>query len=169
MRRIRPLLAAALLSLSASGLAAQGNDAIHAEVFGPAILGSVNYERVVGGSFSGRVGVGWLPGFDIGSQLQVPLMVNVLAGKGVHRVEVGGGAVLAYALSRGIEEAETVRPGWRRPHAAATLAYRLEPGEASAMHGGIYRVGLTPLFVDGRIYPSIVISAGAYLSAFGDR
>lgn len=168
MRRIIPLLCAALLA-AAPRLAAQGNGnhAVHAEMFGPALLGSVNYERLVGDRFSGRVGVGWLPGIDVGATLQVPVMANVLAGKGVHRLEVGGGAVVVYQLNRGIEEPVTVRPGFRRPYAAATVAYRLEPGAESELHGAIGRIGVTPLYWNGKVFPSITLSAGVYLSAIG--
>lgn len=172
MRPITALLSAAVLALAAApGARAQslGNDALHAEMLGPAILGSVNYERLMGPNLSGRVGLGYLPGFDIGATLQAPLMASVLLGRGVHRLEVGGGPVLVYAINRGIEEDASVRPGFRAPYAAATLAYRHEPGPGSDMHGGIYRIGLTPIYMDGRVYPSIGISAGVYIGAIGRR
>ncbi|HEX6368103.1 MAG TPA: hypothetical protein VF006_04160 [Longimicrobium sp.] len=167
MRRMPALLSAALFSaaLAAPGLHAQGSDAFHVEAFGPAILGSVNYERLVGSHLSARVGVGWMPGFDVGDALHTPMMINVIAGRGKHRVEAGAGAVLVYALNRGIEEEADVRLGFRRTYTTGTLAYRLEPAEGSALHGGIYRVGLTPVYFDGEMYPLFGVSAGFYLSA----
>jgi hypothetical protein len=167
MRRITALLATALLSsaVAAPGLRAQGDDAFHVEVFGASILGSVNYERMIGTNFSARAGVGWMPGFDVGARVQTPLMVNLIAGSGAHRVEAGAGAVLVYAVNRGLEEDESVRAGFRAPYATGTLAYRLEPGEGSALHGGIYRVGFTPAYFDGELHPSFGVSAGFYLSA----
>lgn len=166
MRPTSTLLLTALLStaVAAPGMRAQGNDAVHLEAFGPAILGSVNYERLVGPNLSARVGVGWMPAFDIGDHLHTPLMINVIAGRGEHRLEAGAGAVLVYALNRGVEEDADVRLGFRQPYAAGTLAYRLEPREGSALHGGIYRLGFTPLYADGEVYPFIGLSAGFYIS-----
>jgi hypothetical protein len=167
MRSIARLFSAALLAtaVAAPSVQAQGNDAFHVEVFGASILGSVNYERMIGTNFSARAGVGWMPGFDIRARLHTPLMLNVIAGSGAHRVEAGAGAVVVYALNRGIEEDESVRAGFRAPYATGTLAYRLEPGEGSALHGGIYRVGFTPVYFDGELHPSFGVSAGFYLSA----
>jgi hypothetical protein len=167
MRRIPTLLSAALLSaaIAAPAVHAQhGNDALHAEVGGAAMLGSINYERVIGGSVSARVGLGWLPGLDYGDELLAPLMLNFLAGRGVHRLEVGAGAVLAYGLGGGTEG--DVKPaGWDEGYVAGTLAYRMEPAEGSAFHGGIYRVGFTPVYSHGEMYPLFGVSAGFYLSA----
>jgi hypothetical protein len=165
MRRSTSLLSAALFwaAVAAPGLAAQGDtaagagghgdNAFHVEAFGPSILGSLNYERMIGSNFSARAGVGWMPGFDIGARLHTPLL------------EAGAGAVLVYALKRGIEEDESVQAGFRAPYAAGTLAYRLEPSETSSLHGGIYRVGLTPVYSNGVLYPSFGLSAGFYLSS----
>lgn len=167
MRRIPTLLSAALLSaaFAAPAVHAQhGNNALHAEVGGAAVLGSINYERVIGGSVSARVGLGWLPGLDYGDELLAPLMLNFLAGRGVHRLEVGAGAVLAYALG-GEVEGEVAPAGWEETYAAGTLAYRMEPAEGSAFHGGIYRVGFTPVYNNGEMYPLFGVSAGFYLSA----
>jgi hypothetical protein len=135
------------------------------EVFGPSILGSLNYERMIGTNFSARAGVGWIPGFDVGARLHTPLMLNFIVGEGQHRLEAGAGAVVVYALNRGIEEDESVHAGFRAPYATGTLAYRLEPAEGSTLHGGIYRVGLTPVYSDGTLYPAVGLSAGFYLSA----
>ncbi len=168
MRRIASLASAALLAaaIAAPGLRAQqGNDAFHAEVFGASILGSINYERMVGSNFSARVGLGYLPGLDHGSELLAPVVVNFLAGSGVHRVEVGAGAVLAYGLGRGIDDGHPEPAGFDQPYATGTLAYRLEPGEESSLHGGIYRIGFTPVYFGGELYPSFGFSAGFYLSA----
>lgn len=167
MRRIPALLTTVLLTAAAAapGLRAQqGNHAVHAEVGGPGLLGSINYERVIGGTVSARVGVGWLPGLDYGDDLLAPVMLNFLAGRGVHRLEVGAGAVLAYGLGGGIE-GHSEPAGWEEAFATGTLAYRLEPGEGSRLHGGIYRLGFTPVYGHGEMYPLWGVSAGFYLSA----
>lgn len=175
MRRITAPLFAALVSIAAAapGAFAQdaqeetyvhGKHAIHAEMSGAAILGSVNYERMVGSNFSARVGVGYLPGLDYGSELLAPVMVNYIAGRGTHRLEIGAGAVLAYGLGGGLES-DPEPAGWDEAYATATLAYRLEPGEGSRWHGGIYRIGFTPAYFDGEVYPLFGLSAGLYLSA----
>lgn len=163
-RTIAPLSAALILACAASPLAAQGEGALHVEMLGPAPLSSVNYEHVVG-SFSARVGLGWMPGFDNGDRLHTPLMLNVIAGRGVHRLEAGAGPVLVYALNVGPEEEEGASRGFRRTYTAGTLAYRLEPGEGSPLHGGIYRFGVTPTRVGGETHAIIAVSAGFYLSA----
>ena len=166
MRSITRLLCAALLAaaIGAPGARAQ-RDAVHVEAFGPAVLGSANYERVLVPGVSARAGIGYMPGFDIGARLHAPLMINVIAGRGQHRIEAGVGPVLVYALNRGAEEAPTVERGFRASYAAGTLAYRLEPGENSALHGGIYRLGFTPLYEDGEMHAFFGASAGFYLSA----
>lgn len=167
MRRIPILLSAALLSaaLAAPGLRAQqGKNAFHAEVGGSAVLGSFNYERMIGSNMSARVGVGWLPGLDYGDELLAPVMLNFLAGRGVHRLEVGAGAVLAYGLGGGIE-GHTEPAGWEEAFATGTLAYRLEPAEGTRLHGGIYRLGFTPVYAHDEVYPLWGVSAGFYLSA----
>jgi hypothetical protein len=139
--------------------------AFHVELLGPALLGSVNYEHLVGDHFSARVGVVYLPEFDTGSRVLAPIMANVLVGTGMHRLEAGGGVVLTYATSRGAEEAPTVSEhGFRKPYGAATVLYRLEPG--GALKGGIYRVGITPLFFSGEMYQSYTISAGFFTPVF---
>lgn len=169
MRRTLFSLAAVLLSAAPMHGAAAQTHAVHFEALGPGILGSANYERMLGENFSARVGVGFVPGFDIGSQLLAPVMLNVLAGEGEHRLEAGAGMVFAYAVDRGIEEDASVPAhGFRRGFATATLAYRLEPGAESAFHGGIYRIGFTPVFFD-RPYPLVGASAGFYLSALRRR
>lgn len=177
MRRLTTPLFAALLSIAvaAPGAFAQdapeetythGNNAIHVEMSGAAILGSVNYERMLTPNVSARVGVGWLPGLDYGDALLAPLMVNYLAGRGVHRLEMGAGAVVAYGLGGGLES-DPAEPGWGEAYVTGTLAYRLEPGEGSRWHGGIYRIGFTPAYFDGEVYPLFGLSAGLYLSSPG--
>ena len=170
MRRTLLRLAAVLLSAAPIHDVAAQTHALHIEALGPGLIGSANYERIVGENFSARVGVGYLPGLNTGSQLLAPVMLNVLTGKGEHRLEAGAGMVLAYALNRGIEEDPSISErGFRKGFATATLAYRLEPGTESAFHGGIYRIGFTPVFFGGKAYPLIGASAGFYLSALRRR
>lgn len=163
MRRILVLLAPLVLG-AAAARPVQAQNALHIELLGPGLLGSANYERVVADRFSARVGIGWLPGFDIGDRLLAPVMANVLLGGGPHRLEAGGGIVMVYALNRGIEEDLSVPArGFQRPFAAGTLAYRLEPATGE-FEGGIIRLGITPLLFDDEVVTSFSASAGIYTS-----
>ncbi|HZG43067.1 MAG TPA: hypothetical protein VEY93_08905 [Longimicrobium sp.] len=164
MRRIIALVAPLVLGAAAAAPVHAQNHALHMEIFGPGLLASANYERVVADRFSGRVGIGWFPGFGIGDRLLAPLMANVLVGGGPHRLEAGGGIVMVYALNRGIEEDLSVPGhGFRRPYAAATLAYRLEVATGE-FEGGIIRLGVTPLLFDDEVVTSISASAGIFTS-----
>ena len=163
MRRILALLAPLVLG-AAAARPVQAQNALHVELLGPGLLGSANYERVVANRFSARVGIGWLPGFDSGDQLLAPVMANVLLGGGPHRLEAGGGMVVVYALNRGpAEDLSDPGQGFRRPFAAGTLAYRLEPATGE-FKGGILRLGVTPLVFDHKVVTSVTASAGIYTS-----
>ena len=136
---LRWLLVSVLLASAGAPLSAQGakRNAIHVEALGPAIIGSLNYERLFGESFSARVGLGGVPGLDWDAVL-APVLLNGFVGQGPHRLEVGGGAVLGYRIP--VAEAELGAADFVRPYLTGTLAYRHQSAS-----GGIYRIGLTPI------------------------
>lgn len=160
-RGIATAFACAAILLPA-GLRAQEN-AIHVEVLGPAVLGSVNYERIFAGTFSARVGLGYMPEMlEYRGRVQAPVLLNTFLGRGEHRVEAGAGVVMLYALrhSRPEEEQNFAEPGFLKPDLTGTLAWRWQPGETSPLHRGIYRAGFTPVVHNGTVYPLVGLSAG---------
>jgi hypothetical protein len=160
-RRIATALACAALIVPA-GLRGQQN-AVHVEVLGPAVLGSVNYERMFARSFSARVGLGYMPEiFEVRGRVQAPLLLNTFLGSGEHRVEAGAGVVMIYALahSRPEEEQNFEPAGFEKPDLTGTLAWRWQPGETSPLRRGIYRAGFTPVLHEGEVIPLVGLSAG---------
>lgn len=162
-RRIASLLAAVLCAAAAPAGAQQ--NAVHVEALGPAVLGSVNYERIAWDRVSARVGIGAVPEiFEVGTTLHAPLMLNVFIGRGEHRLETGAGMVAVYVLPHSDPENETqevAHAGFRRPDLTGTLAYRWQPGAESRLKGGVYRLGFTPVMrPGGTVYPLFGISAG---------
>lgn len=168
---LRPILAlSAIAVLALPGRAAAQQHNLSIEAFGPTILGSVNYEMVFERTVSLRTGMGWLPGLDNGDVLMAPLMGNLLLGRGEHRLEVGAGAVLAYSLNRGPEDdPELPARRFLEPHAAATVAYRLEPGPRSEMNGIVYRVGYTPIILNGEVHGLYAASVGVNVATLRER
>ena len=159
MRRSILYSSLALLAGLPGALDAQRN-AVYAELFGNALLGSINYERVVVDRVSVRTGLGAVPGmFEVGARVHAPVMLTYVAGHGQHRLEAGGGVVLMYVLpysgpDQGYGDADH---GFARPEATGTLGYRWQP----AGRGGlIYRAGLTPWFRRDEIVPLFGVSAG---------
>jgi hypothetical protein len=135
------------------------NNALVVDVFGPAVLGSINYERRISGGLMARAGVGGIPaGLDAGATLNAPLMVSYVAGQGVHRAEVGAGVVLVYDLPYRGDSPEGLyaQRGFDRPELTGALAYRWHP------HGndGYYRLGFTPVLRDRGIAPLFGLSVG---------
>lgn len=156
-RRLATALACAIIL--PAGLRGQEN-AVHVEVLGSAVLGSVNYERTFADRFSARVGLGYVPEvLEYRSTLHAPVMLNTFLGSGAHRLEAGAGVVVVYARahSRPEEEQNFARAGFREPDLTATLAWRWQPGDARNV---IYRAGFTPVLSDGEVYPLVGISAG---------
>ena len=163
-RRLVSLLAGILCAAAAAPGASAQQNALHVEVFGPAVLGSINYERIAWDRVSARVGIGAVPAiFESGTSLNAPVMVNYFFGRGEHRVETGAGIVAVYVLphSRPDGGADVAEAGFRSPELTGTLAYRWQPGLESRLRGGVYRIGFTPVMRrDGAGYPLFGISAG---------
>jgi hypothetical protein len=157
---VRKNVLALLMVLSSAvlpgSLGAQKN-AVVVELFGPAVLGSVNYERLMLDHFTARAGIGATPGiFGGGATVSTPVTVSYLAGSGTHRLEVGGGVVMSYLLAPSeLEEGQLrANEGFQRLHATGTLAYRWQQA------GGFYRIGFTPVLDDDGIQPLFGLSVG---------
>lgn len=89
-------------------------NAIYLEVLGNSVLGCLNYERMIGESFSVR----------IGALFTATAMINYFIGSGSHKLEIGGGATFGY--------------GYLGP--TLTLGYRYQPKEG----GFVFKAGFTP-------------------------
>ena len=128
---MRLLPALALLAVPALCYAQGGRTAVYAELGGNALLYSLNAERRVSPHLALRIGAGYL-GIDgtgddalARGDLYVPVMANLLVGRGAHRFEVGAGVVLV-----------TAGPSYP----TSTVGYRYQRPEG----GGVFRIGLMP-------------------------
>ncbi len=102
------------------------------ELLGSSMLLSVNYERFLTENFSLRIGLGPFPiAFSIPISLNTYLFTN-----NGHSMEIGGGYVLAWFSSRGIDA---------RPYAVARIGYNYQD-----RHGFLFKATFTPTFS----YPS---------------
>jgi hypothetical protein len=160
-----------ILSSSASPLAAQENsnecsrNAIFVEGFGPGLLYSINYDRRLFPDISVRAGVSYwvLPGifFLVAGGITIwdfPITVNYLIGKDASHIELGIGAVPAFASLHGHELlfGEDVSGSAIAVYGTGTIAYRFQPNE-----GGIFfRIGFTPIFTFKDFVPWGGISFG---------
>lgn len=163
---------AAALALLAHPVAAQSpgapfttKNAYYVEAGGNALLYSVNYERMVVGPLSARVGISlvpaWIPfvgddGEDGGALLvMVPVQAGYVFGTGNHHFEVGAGATFGNAAVDigGLEGKENWVFG------TGTIGYRFQRREA----GSLFRLTVTPLFIevlDVGMIPMIGLSYG---------
>lgn len=85
------------LSLMVISCISYGQNIIYGEALGPGILGSINYERMLGEKLSVRVGYGGFSATDDYDETTkvtaIPIGVNYLMGNN-HKLEIGGGANL---------------------------------------------------------------------------
>jgi hypothetical protein len=161
MIRTMCLLIGASLLLATTGgkLASQaamplGRNAVYFELGGNAILYSVNYERRLNDTWSGRAGFMIVSASgideDTGDEVDVslaiiPVMANALVGRGTHRLELGIGPLFAIGGGQ-IEDTEL---GEVDEFSAAGLAgvtstfgYRRQPRDG----GFIFRASLNPFY-----------------------
>jgi hypothetical protein len=158
---VRLVLASAVLALVAAPAAAQDTlppirNAIYVEAGGNAGLFSVNYERMLTGQVAARVGLAALGGGGGDNETSifiVPVMVSYLAGRGVGKAEIGvGGGYSSGQLDFG----ELGDVGLDGGYATATLGYRLQRPDG----GFVFRIGFTPLLINGDVWPWIGASFG---------
>ena len=160
MRTISLLVAAVLLLATTGGKVASqaaapsAVNAVYFELGGNAIVYSVNYERRLSDTWSGRAGfmIVSASGVDVdtGDQVDasvaiIPLMANALVGRGTHRLELGIGPLFAIGGGQ-VEDAEV---GDVDEFSAAGLAgvtstfgYRRQPRDG----GFVFRASLNPFY-----------------------
>ena len=168
MIRIAPRIALILACVLGTAASAQEvrapRNALYVEMLGPAMLGSLNYERIAGDRVSLRVGLGGIPEiFEVSTTLSAPVLVNLFIGSGEHRLETGAGIVAVYVLPHSEPGAweRVSEPGFRRTELTGTLAYRWQPGAGSIFPGGVFRAGFTPVLRGETVYPRFGFSVGA--------
>ena len=134
-------------------------NSVYIELLGNGGLYSLNYDRKITDNVSARVGLmafggESIEGDRIGLSL-VPLMANYLVGQGNHRLELGGGPVVAYAAGN-IKEDGIGEFSDFGMIGTATFGYRYQP-----LQGGFnFRLGFTPLFSSSDVAPSFGVSFG---------
>ncbi len=130
---------------------------VYLELLGNAGIYSVNYDRLLSPTASGRIGVmlfsvnGRSPNGGNVTVTLVPVMVNYLKGNN-HKFEVGVGPLFAFASGKfdeiGFEESGV--------GGTATIGYRYQPQKG----GFNFRVGFTPIFASGGVLPLVGVSFG---------
>lgn len=119
---------------------------IYAELLGPGLLYSLNYDRMMTENLSGRIGFSML-NLDAGKPGEpskvnvttIPVTLNYLYGKRNHKLELSGGLVFITASQKfdGVSSIEG-----SGSLATAGLAYRYHP-----VNGGLnFRLGVSPIF-----------------------
>lgn len=109
--------------------------AAYLELLGNGLLVSANYEVIIDGLITARIG-GWCyDGADMACPTVAPIMVGYLLGTGSHRIELGAGALVVW--NRPLQ-------GWSVGQ-TATVAWRYQPQRAGLM----WKVGWTPIFALG--------------------
>ncbi len=133
-----------------------GRNSFYAEIGGPGILFSANFDRRFSNSnigWGGRIGLGFVSGYleesssgwDPSSVLTVPFQINYIFGKkgNPHTFEVGGGVTY---VGKKID----VLDFYDNPtqlFGSASFMYRRQP-----VNGGfMWRIGFTPLVANGYI------------------
>ena len=134
---------------------------VYFELFGNAIVYSLNYERTIYRDFSGRVGIAYIAATTGENRINFlisPLMVNYLLGSSKHKLELGLGPVMFIGLARIRDydrklnfkflfvdiETEPNKPVIGSDISIAvtgTIGYRYQPGK----QGLIFRIAFTPL------------------------
>jgi hypothetical protein len=163
--RLAALISLALLTLAPARAEAQGSppvapNALYLELGGSALIYSLNYERMLSSTVGLRLGGGYMSVTgedDYGDNLSVallmiPVTVSYLLGEGAHRLELGGGAVFAWASA----STDTDFASGSGVAATGIVGYRY-----SAPGGGfLFRAGFTPLMGGGGFLPWFGASFG---------
>jgi hypothetical protein len=121
-------------------------NAVYLELLGNGGLYSVNYDRKVGDQLSLRAGVARWTSIELfgGSSTftTVPLLTNLLIGRGSHRLEVGAGVMIG---SERIQEAQRTS----LLNLTSTIGYRFQP----LTRGAFLRISLVPEYSLRGDYP----------------
>jgi hypothetical protein len=123
---------------------------VYAELLGPGLLYSINYERVITPNFTTRIGASFVPiSFDSRREdmfYLFPIMANYLSGEGNSKLELGVGVDVIV---------DNTTPGVLL---VGSLGYRYQP-----TNGGFhFRIVASPILapITGFILPSIGCSVG---------
>jgi len=160
------LAALALTTLSASGAAAQdrsyftARNAVYVEAGGNAGFISVNLDRLITPNIGIRAGIATISnpfswnGDEDASVTVVPITANALLGSGSSRVELGAGVTI---LSGEIDsDLFDIHEEGTRIFPTATLGFRYQRPTG----GPLFRIGLTPFFVDTEVIGWAGVSFG---------
>ncbi len=144
---------------------------VYIEGAGPALLYSVNYDRILHKFFSVRAGFSYI-GLRATAQsgdavtearlrlINVPVLANVLLGRKGHNFEAGAGINMAFAFGSATagSGARFVRSSASAvtPIGTATLGYRYTPPKL----GVSFRAGFSPLFTKDFFVPWGYLSVG---------
>lgn len=156
--------------LSDSAGEREAENAIYVDLLGPGLFYSINYDRMLTGDLSARIGFSYLSfGASSGgasaefSYWAVPLTVSYLGiGSENDMLEVGGGPVLMNVSGSGVIETDDTAAG---AEASATLfamtgivGYRHQPSDG----GFVFRIGASPVLAFGAgVLPWGYLSLGA--------
>ncbi len=167
----RRLVVTALLLLAAPAVSAQPSavgapNGVYLELLGNGGLYSVNYDRKLTDRVSIRLGVGaWTSESFFGGKTTlrtVPLTVNVLGGRGNHRLEAAAGVLVGSRTRGSVYSSSSETSGFLS--LTGTLGYRYQ-----RQRGFLFRTGFTPFFglgdeetayPDKGFLPSIGVSFG---------
>jgi hypothetical protein len=167
----RRLAVTALLLLAAPAVSAQPSavgapNGVYLELLGNGGLYSVNYDRKLTDRVSIRLGVGaWTSESFFGGKTTlrtVPLTVNVLGGRGNHRLEAAAGVLVGRRTRGSVYSSSSETSGFLS--LTGTLGYRYQ-----RQRGFLFRTGFTPFFglgdeetayPDKGFLPSIGVSFG---------
>jgi hypothetical protein len=151
-----PLLSACLcLALATPSKSQEAANTIHFELLGNGLLYSINYDRLFTHSVSGRIGYMYLsadgtsedptdPKITVSMSL-IPVTMSYLAGAGNHKLEMGGGPVMAI-VSAEIDDGVQGVSGSGLATVVGIFGYRFQPAEG----GFNFRVAFTPhILIDG--------------------
>jgi hypothetical protein len=156
--RISIILSLLVIVLSSTTLSQSKPNSLYLEFFGSGGLYSVNYDRLFSENFGVRIGfmyfeADWLIFFIDAEMFLIPATLNYLVGTGKHKFELGAGPLFVFGSARflGGESVSGSGVGW-----TGTIGYRYQKNEG----GFMWRIGFTPAFFSGEIFPSGGISLG---------
>jgi hypothetical protein len=140
------------MALFGKSRAEEAANTIHFELLGSGLLYSINYDRLFTHNFAGRVGWMYFSGDATSddptdpkvtfSMNLIPITGSYLVGAGNHRLELGGGPVLAF-VSADVDDGVQGVSASGLASIAMIVGYRYQP-----MDGGFnFRVGFTPHYV----------------------
>jgi hypothetical protein len=124
---------------------------VYAEVAGNAVTHSVNYERFITHNLAVRVGVNALEAvIPEDEPFIAAVMLTLVSGRSSSHAELGLGA--RYASG----DRHLVDMRVKGVYATGTLGYRFQRPEG----GWVARAGVTPVLMDGSVFPWIGLSFG---------